>query len=187
MTNPFRSRRLAVAALLAAALGAVALAPALQDPGAGTAAIPATPATLPSPASPEPAAAPAHAQTAARAAAPVYEPAPVYVLETEAEPEVLKVLTGVASYYASSLAGRRTASGERYDPRSLVAAHRQLPFGTRLRVTNPANGRSVEVRVIDRGPFTRGRVLDLSRSAAEELGMIRRGVASVRIEVLSGG
>lgn len=111
----------------------------------------------------------------------------VYALLPQPEAEVLEVLTGVASYYANSLAGRRTASGERYDPASLVAAHRHLPFGTLLRVVNPANGRSVEVRVIDRGPFTQGRVLDVSRGAAEALGIIRQGIAPVRIEVLSYG
>ncbi|CAN5855491.1 hypothetical protein BH23GEM9_BH23GEM9_35170 [soil metagenome] len=111
----------------------------------------------------------------------------MYALLPQPEAEVLEVLTGVASYYANSLAGRRTASGERYDPASLVAAHRHLPFGTLLRVVNPANGRSVEVRVIDRGPFTQGRVLDVSRGAAEALGIIRQGIAPVRIEVLSYG
>jgi rare lipoprotein A len=100
---------------------------------------------------------------------------------------VLEVETGVASYYANSLAGRRTASGEPYDPDELVAAHRHLPFGTILRVTDPASGRSVQVRVIDRGPFTPGRVLDVSWRAAEELGMIRRGLLRVYIEVLAYG
>jgi rare lipoprotein A len=119
--------------------------------------------------------------------APDYAVAHLPLPSLPASGDALDVLTGTASYYASSLAGRRTASGERYDPRALVAAHRHLPFGTVLRVTNPANERSVEVRVIDRGPFTRGRVIDLSRRAAEELGMIRRGHAAVRIEVLSYG
>jgi rare lipoprotein A len=119
--------------------------------------------------------------------APDYSVAHLPLPSLPAPREALDVRTGTASYYAASLAGRRTASGERYDPRALVAAHRHLPFGTVLRVTNPANDRSVEVRVIDRGPFTRGRVLDLSRRAAEELGMIRRGHAAVRIEVLSYG
>jgi peptidoglycan lytic transglycosylase len=82
------------------------------------------------------------------------------------------------------LAGRRTASGERFDPAALTAAHRELPFGTRLRVTNLDNGRSVTVRINDRGPFAQGRILDLSFAAARELGMLRSGVARVRIEVL---
>jgi rare lipoprotein A len=112
---------------------------------------------------------------------------PVFAVNGVPAPGVLEVLTGTASYYAHALAGRRTASGERYDPQQLVAAHRSLPFGTILRVINPDNGRSVEVRVIDRGPFSPGRVIDLSRSAAEALDMVRRGVIPVRIEVLSYG
>jgi len=104
--------------------------------------------------------------------------------DPDPEPRVLRTLSGSASFYASSLAGRRTASGVRYDPREMVAAHRTLPFGTVLRVTNQLNGRTVTVRVVDRGPFTRGRVLDLSRAAAEELDFIRRGHAPVTIEVL---
>jgi rare lipoprotein A len=98
---------------------------------------------------------------------------------------VVDVLEGRASYYSDALAGRRTASGVPYRPEALVAAHRSLPFGTRLRVENLGNGRVVEVTVVDRGPFTRGRVLDLSRRAAEELGFVRQGVARVRIEVLA--
>jgi rare lipoprotein A len=108
---------------------------------------------------------------------PREEPAP-------SEPRVVRTLTGSASFYASSLAGRRTASGVRYDPRAMVAAHRTLPFGTVVRVTNERNGRSVVVRVVDRGPFVRGRVIDLSRAAAEELDFIRRGHVNVTIEVL---
>ncbi|MGH7481379.1 MAG: septal ring lytic transglycosylase RlpA family protein [Longimicrobiales bacterium] len=100
---------------------------------------------------------------------------------------ILATVTGSASYYANSLTGRPTASGERYDPTELVAAHRAYPFGTRLRVTNLRNDSSVEVRVIDRGPFVRGRILDLSREAAERLGFIRRGLAEVRVEVLEWG
>lgn len=101
--------------------------------------------------------------------------------------EALDVLTGSASYYANSLAGNRTASGVRYDPRALIAAHRTLPFGTVLRVTNLDNDRSVRVRVVDRGPFVRGRIIDLSRRAAEQIGMIRAGHAPVRVDVLSYG
>ncbi len=104
--------------------------------------------------------------------------------DLDAEPRVLETQVGSASFYANSLAGRRTASGVRYDPREMVAAHRSLPFGSLLRVTNEANGQVVKVRVVDRGPFARGRVLDLSRVAAEELGFIRRGHTRVTIEVL---
>ena len=86
---------------------------------------------------------------------------------------------GKASYYNKSFNGRRTASGERLHPDSLTCAHRNYPFGTKLRVYNPANGRSVVVRVIDRGPFVRGRLIDLSWRAAKELGIIAQGVAMV--------
>jgi rare lipoprotein A len=92
---------------------------------------------------------------------------------------------GEASYYARLLEGRPTASGEIYRGSALTAAHRTLPFGTHLRVTNLANGRSVEVRVNDRGPFHRRRVVDLSRAAAERLDMVHRGHASVRLEVVA--
>ncbi len=91
---------------------------------------------------------------------------------------------GAASYYGDELAGRPTASGESFDPKQLTAAHRTLPFGTRLRVTNIRNGKSVVVRVNDRGPFTGNRALDLSYSAARQIGMLRRGTARVRMEVL---
>lgn len=104
--------------------------------------------------------------------------------EAVPEPAVLQTLVGAASFYSNSLAGRRTASGVRYDPQEMVAAHRTLPFGSLLRVTNEANGRSVQVRVVDRGPFAKGRVLDLSRRAAEKLDFIRRGHTRVIIEVL---
>lgn len=100
------------------------------------------------------------------------------------EPAVLQTLVGAASFYSNSLAGRRTASGVRYDPSEMVAAHRTLPFGSLLRVTNEANGRTVQVRVVDRGPFAKGRVLDLSRRAAEKLDFVRRGHTQVTIEVL---
>jgi len=91
---------------------------------------------------------------------------------------------GEASYYAASFAGHRTASGDRFDPHALTCAHRTLPLGTMLRVTNLANGRSVLVRVNDRGPFTRGRILDMSPAAASDIDMIRAGKAMVRVEVV---
>jgi rare lipoprotein A len=97
-------------------------------------------------------------------------------------------LEGRASYYHDSLAGNRTASGERYRPERLTAAHRTLPFGTRLRVwrTDAPGSPTVCVTVNDRGPFAgRGRVLDLSRRAAEQLGMIRSGVVPVRADVVT--
>ena len=92
--------------------------------------------------------------------------------------------TGVASYYGREFAGRRTANGERFDPNGFTAAHRTLPFGTRIRVTNPANDKSIIVRVNDRGPFHARRVLDLSTRAATALGLVRRGSGSVLIAVL---
>lgn len=92
--------------------------------------------------------------------------------------------SGSASYYGEELAGHPTASGEQFNPRALTAAHRTLPFGSRLRVTNVRNGRSVIVRVNDRGPFSGERVIDLSHAAANNLGMIGSGTAVVRIELL---
>lgn len=103
-----------------------------------------------------------------------------------AVPNARAIAGGSASYYASKFEGRRTASGERYRAAELTAAHRSLPFGSLVRVTNPANGKSVTVRVNDRGPFTAGRVIDVSRAAAEELGLIARGHAPVELEVIEG-
>ncbi|MFV0456786.1 MAG: septal ring lytic transglycosylase RlpA family protein [Pseudomonas sp.] len=91
---------------------------------------------------------------------------------------------GKASYYARMHHGQRTASGELHDQRAMVAAHRSLPFGTRVRVTNLRNNKQVTVRINDRGPFVRGRIVDLSRAAAERIGMIDEGVVGVRIETL---
>ena len=88
---------------------------------------------------------------------------------------------GLASFYTE---GTQTASGEKFDTHELTAAHRTLPFGTRVRVTNVATGRSVTVRVNDRGPFVPGRVVDVSYSAAETLGMIDRGIANVKLDVV---
>jgi rare lipoprotein A len=88
---------------------------------------------------------------------------------------------GVASWYGPE-SGHRTANGERFPTAELTAAHRTLPFGTRLRVTDVATGRSITVRINDRGPFVRGRIIDLSREAARRLGMIGRGTARVCID-----
>lgn len=89
---------------------------------------------------------------------------------------------GRASYYSSRLHGRRTASGEMYDETAMTAAHPSLPFDTRLCVTNLYNGRGITVRVNDRGPFVGSRIIDLSLAAAKELGMLRAGIARVKVE-----
>ncbi|MBT8766257.1 septal ring lytic transglycosylase RlpA family protein [Metapseudomonas boanensis] len=91
---------------------------------------------------------------------------------------------GKASYYGARHHGKRTASGERFNQNSLTAAHRTLSFGTRVRVTNLRNDRSVVVRINDRGPYSRSRIIDVSRKAAESLGMLRAGVVPVRVESL---
>jgi rare lipoprotein A len=100
--------------------------------------------------------------------------------------EVVKVLRGRATFYGDKFHGRRTASGERFSQRKMTAAHRSLPFGTMVRVTNMSNGKSVVVRINDRGPFGRDRrrVIDVSKSAARALGFIQSGWARVKIEVL---
>jgi rare lipoprotein A len=91
--------------------------------------------------------------------------------------------SGVASWYGREFAGRRTASGERFDPAEYTAAHRTLPVGSRVRVTNAA-GQSVVVRINDRGPFHGGRVIDLSQAAAAELGLVRAGSGRVELALL---
>ncbi|MCA9570943.1 MAG: septal ring lytic transglycosylase RlpA family protein [Myxococcales bacterium] len=90
----------------------------------------------------------------------------------------------VTSWYGERFRGRPTASGEIFDPDGFTAAHRTLPFGTRLRVTNPTNGNTVEVRVNDRGPFVPGRQLDVSEAAAEALDIVDVGVKGLEVEVL---
>lgn len=96
------------------------------------------------------------------------------------------VQQGYASYYSDRLAGRSTANGEAYDPSELTAAHRTLPFGTRVAVRRVDTGARVDVRINDRGPFAgRQRIIDLSRAAAEAIAMIRAGVVAVTVQVLS--
>lgn len=92
---------------------------------------------------------------------------------------------GKASWYGEKFHGRKTASGELYDMNKMTAAHRELPFGTIIRVTNLANNKSVEVKINDRGPFVQGRIVDVSKKAAEELGFIKTGITDVKIEILS--
>lgn len=92
--------------------------------------------------------------------------------------------TGKASFYSKRATGARTSNGERLHHDSLTCAHKTHPFGTLLKVTNPSNGKEVVVRVTDRGPFKRGRIIDLSWGAAKELGMLTQGVAMVKVEVV---
>jgi rare lipoprotein A len=94
------------------------------------------------------------------------------------------VASGPASWYGGKFHGRQTANGERFDQNGLTAAHRTLPFGTKVRVTNRKNGKSVVVRINDRGPFHGNRVIDLSRGAAQAVGLINSGVAPVSLQVL---
>ena len=94
---------------------------------------------------------------------------------------------GVASYYGPKFHGRKTANGEIFNMYKLTAAHRYYPFGTIVKVTNLSNGKSVIVRINDRGPFVRGRIIDLSYGAAKKLGMLGSGVAKVKLKVLKWG
>jgi rare lipoprotein A len=91
---------------------------------------------------------------------------------------------GMASYYGNEFHGRKTANGERFDQGKLTAAHRTMPFGTRVKVTNTQNGRSVVVRINDRGPFAKGRIIDLSSSAFKSIASINAGVVPVRVQVI---
>jgi rare lipoprotein A len=112
---------------------------------------------------------------------PEPEPAPA---PAEVAPRIAMVLTGVASWYGPGFHGRRSASGEVFNQQAMTAAHRHLPFGTLVRVTNLNNGRQVIVRINDRGPFIHGRTIDVSAGAAATLGMTYSGIARVRLEVL---
>ena len=98
-----------------------------------------------------------------------------------------QVQTGKASFYADKFEGSPTASGEKYKHNKLTAAHKSLPFGTKLKVTNLSNNRTVEVVVNDRGPYVENRVIDLSKSAAEKLEFVNQGLAEVKIEVIDAG
>jgi rare lipoprotein A len=104
-----------------------------------------------------------------------------------AEPEIAELLgTGEASWYGPKFAGRRTASGETFDPTELTAAHRTLPFGSLVRVTSSRTGKSVVVRINDRGPYHGNRVIDLSEAAAKEIGIKSRGRGNVDLALLEG-
>jgi rare lipoprotein A len=110
---------------------------------------------------------------------------PADLPDLNAEPEAKHLGDGEASYYGHELAGNRTASGERFNPMGMTAAHRTLPLGSKLKVTNKSNGKSVVVRINDRGPFVKHRLIDVSLGAAREIGMYRAGKAQVRLELLS--
>ena len=139
---------------------------ATSSPGTGTAG--ADPATGPAARPRCPPAAPA-----------VREPGPLSVDAVVEE--------GLASYYGARFQGRRTASGQPFDPRLPTAAHPRLPLGTRVRITNLDNGRSTTAVVNDRGPYSAGRIVDVSLAVAHRLRFVRAGVARVRLEALSGG
>jgi rare lipoprotein A len=166
MTNKLAGTRVRVAGkgsrLFGICLATVALAACAQSPGAGPRASLGADRT-------------SHLASAAVPQKHTALAAPVGVPETGASS------VGLASYYAE---GAETASGERFDPQELTAAHPNLPFGTRLRVTNLATGRSVVVRVNDRGPFVPGRAVDVSYSAAQQLGFLDSGTAKVKMEVV---
>ncbi len=101
--------------------------------------------------------------------------------------KALLVLEGTASYYADAFHGKQAANGEIFDMNDLTAAHRTLPFGTLVKVTNLTNQKSVVVRIIDRGPYVEGRIIDLSLGAARSVDMVTSGTAQVRIEVVEWG
>lgn len=109
------------------------------------------------------------------------KPKPVVVAPVN---NVVRSFMGHASWYGPGFHGRLTANGERYNQYAMTAAHKTLPFGTRIRVTNPSNGKSVIVRINDRGPYIRGREIDLSKGSAQQIGLIGSGVANVRLEIL---
>lgn len=96
------------------------------------------------------------------------------------------VIEGKASYYADRFHGRLTANGERFNMHEMTAAHKSLPFGSMVRVTNLTNGKKVVVRINDRGPYIKGRIIDLSKGAAKEIGLIKKGVSKVKLEVYDG-
>jgi len=109
---------------------------------------------------------------------------PVNARQVDARQASSKVETGVASFYSTKSHGQQTANGEIFDMHQLTAAHPRLAFGTRVKVTHVENNRSVIVRINDRGPFVKGRVVDLSLAAAEELQMVKAGIAQVKLELV---
>ena len=130
-----------------------------------------------------PAAAPATPATPAAPAAPVAAPAPTATPAASSQPAAAGVETGLAAVYSDKLQGRKTASGQVYDRNKLTTAHKTLPFGTKVKVTNVKNDKSVVLVVNDRGPTQAGRVLDISPAAAKSLGFSPKAMAEVRVEV----
>ena len=108
---------------------------------------------------------------------------PIASIPAPSQPTMME--TGMASWYGPKFHGKLTASGEVFNQEKLTAAHRTLPWGSRVKVTNLDNGKSVDVRINDRGPFGKGRIIDVSRAAARALGMVGRGITTVRVEWLS--
>jgi rare lipoprotein A len=104
---------------------------------------------------------------------------------SEAASQLVHIHKGEASWYGPRFHGRKTASGEIFDQSKFTAAHRTLPLGSRAKVTHLESGKSVEVEINDRGPYVAGRIIDLSRAAARELGMIENGIATVQVELIS--
>jgi len=123
----------------------------------------------------------AHAQPAS---APAAAPAPATAPAAAAAPAA-DASEGKLAWYGHKFAGRKTASGQRFNPEAMTMAHKTLPFGTQVRVTNLANKRSVVARVNDRGPTTPGRIADLSTASASRIGMLRAGIVEARLEVVS--
>jgi rare lipoprotein A len=118
-------------------------------------------------------------------AAPAPAPAPSPVQAMSAKTSGDHQLEGKAAYYSNRFNGRKTASGQRFNNAAMTTAHNTLPFGTRVKVTNTKNNKSVVVRVNDRGPSTPGRIFDLTRAAAGKLGYVRAGLADVKAEVVA--
>lgn len=130
---------------------------------------------------------PEHARETSARAATDQEPLHGFDPRTYYNKRALSTQRGAASFYADSFAGRLTANGERYDPNAYTAAHRTLPFGSVVRVVYEKTGDWVLVRINDRGPYAKGRIIDLSRKAATRLSMVRAGVVRVRVELLERG
>lgn len=169
---PFASRRLAPLALAALLAGCAGLRPSAPMPAEGTARPAPAAVALPTHRLPE--------------AVPGVEPLPPGRLEIPELPDLpvppestAPAETGIASWYGRPFHGRRTANGERFDMHAMTAAHKTLPFGSLVLVRNPANERQVVVRINDRGPFRRGRIIDLSQAAARALGIA--GLAPVEL------